>query len=541
MLKKNAKRTIVDALLMFYGAVKCGWGNEQGNVGMGLEGIPPSVREDIHNDLAYAIRLKPWDVIVDMEDFANPAWIACRYVVKPEQLQKDTRLSHREQIEGKSQVDLSYTDRRSNFRAANKPRKEDLKRTEYFEVHVKPCAEYPKGLYFILTDEVKKDFLYFGEWPVDATEFPIKLLYFDEDPDGGLPMPGMRYIANHQKAKLNLRNAEYEFVQRTMPALGINTSSVNNDTLKKQLSSGQIPRVVTFNGPIGRGAVAPISWPSISGDYRGIETNVDNDISQMVGMVGPVNPAQRDEQLATGLKMANRDEQVRQSEKADIVSDFIQGIVEYWSKLYKQFAGPENYTEIEGETFPVKWDREMINGKFKFKLKPFSMNYEDPLVKRKQYMDLLNLAGSPELRVALKEQGADTDIVKIFKRVLETFDERDTESFLIDQMSKPEEQVARALQENLEAQQGVPPQIQPTDNHKLHIMIHGILGDLLLEHIKEHAAALQEGVTGGTAGGGNPEGSPVNGVAINQDLLKGADVPSPINQNIAINRESGSV
>ena len=491
MLKKNAKRTIVDALLMFYGAVKCGWGNEQGNVGMGLEGIPPSVREDIHNDLAYAIRLKPWDVIVDMEDFANPAWIACRYVVKPEQLQKDTRLSHREQIEGKSQVDLSYTDRRSNFRAANKPRKEDLKRTEYFEVHVKPCAEYPKGLYFILTDEVKKDIVH-----------------------------------------LDICRA---------PAGALQISSVNNDTLKKQLSSGQIPRVVTFNGPIGRGAVAPISWPSISGDYRGIETNVDNDISQMVGMVGPVNPAQRDEQLATGLKMANRDEQVRQSEKADIVSDFIQGIVEYWSKLYKQFAGPENYTEIEGETFPVKWDREMINGKFKFKLKPFSMNYEDPLVKRKQYMDLLNLAGSPELRVALKEQGADTDIVKIFKRVLETFDERDTESFLIDQMSKPEEQVARALQENLEAQQGVPPQIQPTDNHKLHIMIHGILGDLLLEHIKEHAAALQEGVTGGTAGGGNPEGSPVNGVAINQDLLKGADVPSPINQNIAINRESGSV
>ena len=532
-IKQQVKSAIVDAHLTFYGAVKCGWGNEQGVASMG-EGAPPSVREDVNDDLAYAIRLKPWNVLVDMTDFYNPKWIAIRYTVHPSQLQGDERLNHREQITGLSQLDPNEKDQVWKYLD-----KEDTKQTEYFEIYVKPCAEYPNGLFLMLTDEVKDDFIYDDEWPLDSKEFPVKLLYFNSDPEGGLPIPDVKYYANHQKAKLNLRNAEYEYVQRTIPILGIDLSGVkDSERVIKQLTSGQIPRVVSCTRNPTR-VLGGISYPSLGIDFRQLDVNLDNDVSRMVGLTNVVTPsANADNQLASALKIADKGEQIRQNERADVVSDFLTSVVEYWAQLYQEFAGPENYTTIDGEKFPVQWSRDEINGKFLFKIKPFSMSYEDPMIRRRQWVDLLNLLGSPELRAALAEQGVTVDIARIVKRILETYDERDVESFVKDEMSKPENQVAHALQENEQILQGLPAQVAPTDNHKLHIIIHGLMGEAGLEHMQAHQQAMLDQAGVSTPGGGNPEGLPVNGVSISQEQLKEPLQPSAVNSKIAMNREA---
>lgn len=534
-IKTQVKMSILDAHLTFYGAVKCGWGNEQGVASMG-EGAPPSVREDTYDNMAYAIRLKPWNVVVDMTDFYNPEWIAIRYTVHPEQLRQDTRLRNTDQIKGESALDSNDKDKFWKYLD-----KDDLKQTEYFEVYVKPCAKYPNGLFFLITDEVKTDFLYDSEWPVEARESPVKLLYFNPDPEGGLPVPDVRYYANQQKAKLNLRNAEYEFVQRSMPIMGIDLSGVKDqDRLTKQLASGQVPRVVaTTRNP--QRVLGGVSFPALGMDFRNLDLNLDNDISRMTGMLSPVTPtANPENQLASALKIADKGEQIRQNERADIVSDFLTSIIEYWAKLYQEFAGPENYTVIEGEKFPVKWSRDEINGKFMFKIKPFSMNYEDPVIRRRQWVDLLNLLAAPETRMALGEQGAQVDVVKIIKRILETYDERDVESFVIDDMAKPENQVMQAIQENQAFMmgQGLMVQVQPTDNHKLHILIHQMGGDMTAEHMLAHNEAMMQLAGGGTPGGGNPEGMPTNGVAVSQEQIKEPLQPNVKNKSTAIKREA---
>lgn len=536
-VKYQVKQAIMDAHLTFYGAVKCGWGNEQGVASMG-DGAPPSVREDVNDDLAYAIRLKPWNVIVDMKDFYNPEWIAVRYTVHPQQLKADKRLQNTENIKGSTQLEQEDKDKYWKYLD-----KEDTKQTEYFEVYVKPCAQYPNGKFFMLTDEVKDDFLYISDWPLDAKDSPIKLLYFNIDPEGGLPIPDVKYYANHQKAKLNLRNAEYEFVQRTMPILGIDLSGVKDpDRLSKQLTSGQIPRVVGCTRNPQR-VLSGISYPSLGIDFRTLDVNIDNDTSRMVGLLSPVTPtANADNQLASALKLADKDEQIRQNERADIVSDFLAAVVEYWSQLYQEFAGPENYTPIEGEKFPVKWTRDEINGKFLFKIKPFSMSYEDPVIKRKQWVDLLNLLAAPETRMALAEQGAQVDIVKILRRILETYDERDVETFVIDDMSKPENQVARAIQENQAVMQGqgMAVQVQPTDNDKLHILIHSMQPGME-EHVLMHQQAMMQKGGISSPGGGNVEGMPVNGVGVNQDTMNQSPTPNVQNKKTAIAREASKV
>ena len=532
-VKYQVKQAIMDAHLTFYGAVKCGWGNEQGVASMG-DGAPPSVREDVNDDLAYAIRLKPWNVIPDMKDFYNPEWIAIRYTVHPEQLKADKRLRNTEQIHGATQIDP--TDKDKYWRYLDK---DDVKQTEYFEVYIKPCAQYPNGKFFILTEEVKNDFLYDSDWPLAAKGSPVKLLYFNPDPEGGLPVPDVKYYANHQKAKLNLRNAEYEYVQRTMPILGIDLGGVKDQaTVAKQVTNGQLPRVVACTRNPQR-VLGGVSYPALGIDFRTLDVNIDTDVSRMVGLLSPMNPAVAEDQLATSMKLADKGEQIRQNERADVVSDFLAAIVEYWAQLYQEFASPENYTTIEGEKFPVKWTREEINGKFLFKIKPFSMSYEDPVVKRKQWIDLLNLLAAPETRMALAEQGVQVDVAKIVRRILETYDERDVESFVLDDLAKPENQVAIAIQENTATAQGMghTVQIQPTDNDKLHILVHSLLPGME-EHILMHQQNMLQKGGVSSPGGGNAEGLPVNGVAVNQDTMNAPAAPNPKNKKTAIEREA---
>jgi hypothetical protein len=536
-LKPQAKSAIVDAHIGFYGAIKTGWDNEQGVFSMGPD-APPTHREDVHEDMSYGIRLAPWNVVVDMEDFYNPKWIAIRYTVHPDQLKADARLQHTDKLKGAAKLDEECKE------AWSEMKDEDMKRTEYYELYVKPCAQYPRGFFALFTEEVPDDFLYHGEWPYKVKEFPVKLIYFNPDPRGGLPIPDVRYYANHQKAKLNLRNVLYEFVQRTLPIFGINIAGVKDQTyMEKAVASGQIPRVVKTTQPI-QNVLGSISFNGVNPDFHRMEALVDDDVSLMTGVTkGVQTGGQSNLEFASAGKEAAQHFSIRQNERADIVRDFMKDILTQWAAYYQEFGGDENYTPIEGEKFPTKWSAKQIQGMFEFDIKPFSMNYEDPVIRRRQWVDLLNLLGSPVLVQALGLQGVQVDFVKIVNRILETYDERDVESFIIDEMSKPENQVAHALEENqallvgAQTNQLTAVKVMPTDNHKLHILVHGIMGEVTLEHIMEHQAAMASLAPNGP-GGGNPEGLPINGAAADQEALKEPLTPSPINQKTAIAREA---
>lgn len=532
-LKKEVKAAITDAILTPYGAIKEGWGNDQGVAAMG-EGAPPSIREEVYEDGPYAIRLKPWDVIVDPADFEHPEWIAVRYLVPPEQLKADTRLNYRDQIKGLTKLDLDdrKTDK-SYMSGKEKPM------VEYFEVFVKPCAKYPQGFYVMFTEEVKEDFLFQAEWPTKSKSFPVKILAFNSDPEGGLPVPDIRYIMGHQKAKLNLRNTEYEWVQRTLPMLYINSGGMKDfEKVAKQIQSGQIPRVITGSQPANR-AVGPVGFPGLPTDFRALDANIDRDIDKVMRSPGNASLNNDPNQLAVGLKIASSAEAAAQSERSDIVTDFLRDILAYWMDLYKEFASAENYSTIEGESFPIGWSREEIQGKFDLEVKPFSMSYEDPVILRRQYIDLLNLLGAQPIQMWLKEQGYAVDVAKIVRRILETYDERDVDSFVFNQQALPEMQVMDALKENEALAIGdlQAAAVLPEDNHKLHILIHTLAGDVASQHILEHQAAMQNGSAGGSPGGGNPEGLPVNGVATNQEMLR--EPLQPSSQNI-VNRVAGN-
>lgn len=539
-LKREMKMALADGLIGYYGAIKTGINHDQGVASMG-EGAPPSTRDDVKQGLCYGIRLKPWDVLVDMTDFYNPEWMAIRYEVHPEQLKKDTRLQNTEKLKGNCEMKEDM--RREMWSNLDL---QDYKKTEYFEFYQKPCAQYPEGIYAIFSDEVADDFLYFGPWPyhgdVTSHEFPVKLLYFNPDPEGGLPIPDVRYYIAQQKAKSNLRRVLYDTVQRTTPFVGLDSTKTDERT-QQQLSSGRNPRVVFTKGNPAS-IISSQSFNNVNSDFHIFDGLTDDDISRATGLLKGVHTGgQSNVQFSSQVKAADENEAIRGKERADVVRDFLAEIIANWGDFTQEFGPDEMYVPTDNSKFPVKLGIDELQGKFKYEIKPFSMNYEDPIVLREQWLKLWNLMIAPASAQGLAAQGASLDYVKLFGRILLTYDDPDAQNFILDEASKAENQVRDAVSENMMIEQGQMDQAQvlPTDNDQVHLIIHGMMPDVpgKLEHMQAHQQKmLQAAGVPGKPGGGNKEGLPTKGEAINQEQMTKSPEPSSVNQATAITREA---
>jgi hypothetical protein len=475
-----------------------------------------------------------------MADFYNQEFTAVYYCAHPSKLKNDPRLKNTEQIKGSAKMDEKVLRERGKYLS-----KEDTVLTEWYEIYVKPCAAYPSGYFLILSEEVEDDFLYESPWPYASKHNPIKFLYFNPDPEGGLPIPDVRYYAGQQKAKSAMRKIALEYTMRALPFVGVDFSRLKNaPEVEKALRSGMTPKFVPTNGANPNQVLGAFSHNNLNADFWKYDGVLDDDVSRVVGMVKGVYPGSGEGVgLASVAKIADQGEEIRQNERADTVRDLLTSILSQWVDYYKEFASPENYVVVEGEKFPTKWTAEQIQLRMDLEVKPFSMNYEDPTIRRRQWVDLLNLLGGPAIQAALAAQGAQADFVKMIKRVLETYDERDVETFLITGDMKPENQVTRAIQNAfMIAQTGQLPPLQPTDNHKLFILIYGLFVQLGVpgpfpEAMAMHEQAMMQQVPG-SPGGGNPEGLPQVGNAANQDILSQPLKPSAQNSKIAQNREA---
>ncbi len=517
-LKQTIKSSILDAHLGFYGAVKIGWNNEQGVGSMNGE-APPSFRTEVSKDKPFVIRLKPWNVLPDMADFYNPQWMAIRYTVPPIFLQQDTRLRHTEQIKGNA--DLSQEEKRKFWQLMEK---EDLVLTEYYEIYVRPSANYPRGKYFILSPEVSDDFLFSGEWPYDFFDPTIQLLFFNRDPEGGLPIPDVRYYFGQQKAKSNLRRTEYEYVQRTTPGVVVNMSNVSDSTkLRKQLESNRVPRVIEASGNVNN-VIAAATFPSLNPQFGNFNKIIDDDVArlsqQFKGVFAPGGGS--NVEFAKVAELSAEGEQISMTEKADVVRDFVTKIVTVMGKLRESLG--------ENKEFQAK---------FKYEVQPFSMQFENPTVLRRQLTDILNLLGSPQIQNELQKAGKRADLAKNIEMIIGTFPNREYESLIIDEVETCPGQVILAMKENQTLEQGQQVPVNETDMHEVHILIHGLLGEKSLEHMQAHQERMQQG-NAGKSGGGNVDGLPVNGVATSQEQIREPLNPSATNQTAAINRETGT-
>lgn len=540
-LKNHVKMAIYDAHLGFYGAIKTGFGNDHGVESMG-EGAPPPSYAELDGISPYGIRLKPWNVVPDVANFYNQRFTAISWVVHPSELWADTRLKNAtpETIKGEVAEDSTAT-KDGNFID------KDACTTHYYEIYVKPSAEFPQGKYILLSSELKEDLMFEAEWPYEkAKRNPVKFLYFNPDPEGGLPIPSVRYYFAQQKVKNHFHKIAYEYISRALPFVGVDFSRVKNAAeLRAALKSGTVPKFIDTSGVNPNTMMGAFSHNNLNGDFWRLDSMFDNDISRMTGLINGVYPGgQSGAEFSSEVKVADAGTQIRQGEQADVVFDFLSDILSQWVDYRQEFSAPQNYTILEGEDYPTEWTSEQMQLPLRLEVQPFSMNYEDPVIVRRQWTDLLNLLSGPALQAALNAQGASPDFVMLVKRVLMTFQEKSAQKFLITGDMKAENQVQTAIQESFLMLDGVPHQRKVVDNDKVHILIHQLfmqfapenVQPLFIDAIAQHQQAMLSMVPG-SPGGGNMENpnSPV-GNAANQGMMKQPLKPSSTNQKTALKR-----
>lgn len=506
--KREFKRAIRDSLVCWYGALKKGWDNEQGFYGMSDETPPPSSNSSIMPGMAYGVRYKPWDVLVDDSNFYNPNWVAFRSAVNPWNLKADRRLLNNSMLKGTT----SGASERFLGSATRKEEEGSDPLTECYELYHRPTAEYPLGFFMMVTPEVANNFLFLDKFPTERTsKLPLTLIYWNEDPDGGLPTPDLRYYINQQKAKSNLDNTEFEYVKRTLPILVVDETNLGDQQkAKADLQSGRIPRVLMAKSKVGE-VVTGVSFNNLNFDFRALGSKIDANISRTVGLVGGAGPNNvANIELATLGKEAIQNEQVRTGERADVVRDALTEVVEYWIALYQEYSGeemaapvdaPQNMFPEKNLRYPVTFSWRDIRGQFLAKIKPFSNNYEDPTILRRQILDRMNLLASPQVAEVLKRKGKMYDMERDIKALLETYDDRDVDQVLIDYQPTQEEQLALQAAAAGVMTPGGPP-LKP---------------------------------------GGNPEGMPVGGVAVKQAMLRQPLSPSPARSAASLAREAENV
>jgi hypothetical protein len=515
--KLEKKRAIKDALLCPYGALKLGWDNEQGQFSVGQDGdAPPSKNSSVQPGMAYGVRHKPWDVIVDDANFYKPQWVAFRWAVSPWDLKGDKRLQNTENLKG------NVNETQEKFMGQQKSGEDGGETlTEYFELYHRPDAEYPAGFYMILTEEVKEDTLFTGAFPTEkTTELPVSLIYFNEDPEGGIPIPEVRYYIDQQKAKSNLLNTQYEYVKRTLPVAIINGSLLaDQQKAAAIIQSGVIPRVLMVKDKpddvFGTG-----QFGNIGIDFARMDQHIDDNISRTVGRISGAGPSGvADVKLASVAKIGDQAEAVRTGERADIVRDFVVNTVNYWVALYQEYGGEKMNAPIDAAPnlfpgqdprFPAQFSWKDIRGKFLVKIKPFSNNYEDPTILRRQILDRMNLMASPQAADNLKRQGKMYDLARDLKAYMETFQDKDADQLIIDYQPTQEEVMAQ------EAQQ-----------QAMEMTAAGI----------PHAPAAGA-PTVPLKPGGNAGGAPIAGGAVNQEMLRAPLSPNAARRKALLERSS---
>jgi hypothetical protein len=503
--KREFKRSLRDSLVCWYGGMKKGWDNEQGFFGMSDETPPPGSNASVVPGMAYGIRVKPWDILVDDASFYNPNWVAFRWAVNPWNLKGDKRLLNTANLKGNS------SGAQERFLGSALKREEEATEplVEHYELYHRPTAEYPYGFFMMITDEVKEDFLYLSDFPTKkTTKLPLTLIYWNEDPDGGLPTPDLRYYIDQQRAKSNLDNTEFEYVKRTLPIVVVDKTNLDDqEKAKIDLQSGRIPRVLLVKSKAGE-VVQGVSFNNLNLDFRVFNEKIDGNISRTVGLMGGTGPNNvADVELATLAKEGIQNEQIRTGERADIVRDALSDVVEYWIALYQEYSGEEMSTTVDAPqdmfpgqnmSFPLTFSWREIRGNFLAKIKPFSNNYEDPTILRRQILDRMNLLASPEVADVLKRKGKMYDMERDIKALLETYDDKNADQLLVPYQQTQEEILALQAAAAGAMAPGASPMLPMRP------------------------------------GGGNKEGMPLKGVAVKQEALR-----QPLNPNAA--RSSASL
>lgn len=239
--------------------------------------------------------------------------------------------------------------------------------------------------------------------------------------------------------------------------------------------------------------------PSLPNDFYQIRANLLEDLmrvsgyNQLLGATRGVTTATESENIRAGAL-------IRQTERIDVIEDFIVSIARFMAGMLWQFKTRKQISELLGEEVsPEMWPEfpaddkalanKIIDNDLYFEIEAGSTQPpKDVAVERKQWSDLVS-----QIKMAFPNRLKD-DV--ILAQLLKKYDFKDIDNALI---KFDDEEVATAQKENEYLLQGLPQVVGPNENDMLHLQVHsqayqtpGLqITPQMDEHINAHMESMQ--------------------------------------------------
>ncbi len=352
---------------------------------------------------------------------------------------------------------------------------------------------------FTLVKNFTSETLMEKSWPFLSDGFPTFELIFNEIPQtdekaNSYPMSDITPMLPQLKELSFISSAMNKHRKRAGTFMGVKKGVYSGPEITNMQNAHDLD-VVELES-LSEENLKMVVPPSLPNDFYNIRNIILEDLmrvsgyNQLLGATRGVTTATESENIRAGAL-------IRQTERIDIIEDFVCNISRFMAGMLWQFKTRAQISELLGEEVsPEMWPEFPINDKaFANKVIDNDLHFEieagstqppkDVAVERKQWSDLVS-----QIKAAFPNRLKD-DV--ILAQLLKKYDFKDIDNALI---KFDDEEVATAQKENEYLLQGLPQVVGPNENDMLHLQVHSQAyqtpGLQITEQMDEHVNAHME-------------------------------------------------
>ena len=232
-----------------------------------------------------------------------------------------------------------------------------------------------------------------GEFIAGMKGYPVHVLTTRIKPDVYTPLSDCRVLRDVADEKSMGRSLMVQQRKRNLPLRAVDKTRISAEDIKR-LETGQIQSIILTDGPANEiiQAVERATYPVENFTFDSV---AQQDVDRLAAS-GANQQALQTENVGTATEasiIARSSETQQAKQRNRLLNSWLAGVEKLGSliQLYADRKSLIKFTDEEGVTAFTEWDKNSIQGRFAFDLKPDSSVRTNAAEERTEYLKLFNL------------------------------------------------------------------------------------------------------------------------------------------------------
>lgn len=342
-IKRENKKNVFDVMVAGHSWFKTGYTGEFKPIENG-----DNVWEFIDSEDYFAYHLPYEDVYFNVDSNDPPfdcSWIAHKVWLPVEDVKKDERFQHTDNLSGDDRYKIDYT----SYTTTDKLRYDsDTPMACLYEVWDKKTKQV-----FVISDSVDQYLQAPRQWPYKMEGFPFSYLRFNEDPKSPYGIPDCYMFEPHVIELMKALAQRLDHIKRYNRQLLARKGALS-DTAKSQFQQGITGAVIEADISAQENianVITTIPYPQLQTDIYAVETTLKDYLVLISGKPYSDFGGKQDTTTRTlgELETIQKGAESRRAEKIEAVEEFTTDIADNLVALIKQFADAPWYVRVTGQ------------------------------------------------------------------------------------------------------------------------------------------------------------------------------------------------